>query len=186
MPHQQVNQWTPMRNIIIGNGVDHFSYKPVAAVAETTAEQPNFDLSYKRKSFSQTYFGGLKLTLRAFAFAALAVFIVNVTWLIWAKKRFGAVSGYGTIQQGDCNAAKQLNLWLHLAINILSTLLLAGSNAFMQAFSAPTREEIDRAHYRRKWLHIGVLSFRNLLGVSKKKALVCLILALSSIPFHLL
>lgn len=82
--------------------------------------------------------------------------------------------------------AKRLNAWLHLLINILSALLLAGSNTFMQLFSAPTQQEVDRAHVRRIWLHIGVLGIRNWRGIAKRKALVSLLLALTSIPFHLL
>lgn len=164
---------------------DRFTYKPEVIVQDAGNGRPH-EPAYKQRSFKQRYLGGLKLSLRAFAFAAAIVLLVNLCWLIWAWRRFGIMSGYGTIQQGDCAAAKRLNTWLHLLINILSTLLLAGSNAFMQVFSAPTRQEVDRAHARGIWLHIGVLGIRNWRGIAKRKALVSLVLALTSIPFHLL
>jgi hypothetical protein len=141
---------------------------------------------YRSKSFSQKWFGGLPLSLRMYALVAGLVLIVNGSILIWAHKKFGLIRGYGTIQKGDCQTTKTLDLWLHLGINVLSTLVFMGSNAFMQAYSSPTRLEIDKAHRRRGWLHIGVLSFRNLRGISKRKGFVCILLALSSIPFHLL
>ncbi|KAI9700609.1 MAG: hypothetical protein M1836_001976 [Candelina mexicana] len=52
--------------------------------------------------------------------------------------------------------------------------------------SAPTRKEVDAAHARRKWLSIGVASFKNLLYVDRRKTFVYLLLGISSIPLHLL
>jgi hypothetical protein len=137
-------------------------------------------------TFQQRWFGGIKKTLRAFTIVAFVILIINVVWLVYAKQKYGIVDGYGTIRKGECSDVKQLNTWLHLAINILSTLLLTGSNAFMAAFSCPSRAEVDKAHSRFRSLHIGVLSFGNLRGIAKRKSLIVLLLALSSIPFHLL
>jgi hypothetical protein len=52
---------------------------------------------------------------------------------------------------------KNLNIWLHLVINILSTLLLTGSNAFMAAVSCPSRKEVDKPHRRGKFCMCGAL-----------------------------
>ncbi|KAL8743097.1 MAG: hypothetical protein Q9184_008155, partial [Pyrenodesmia sp. 2 TL-2023] len=49
----------------------------------------------------------------------------------------------------------------------------------------PTRQDIDRAHARHVWLNVGVQSVRNLLRISRTRALLWLLLALSSIPLHL-
>jgi hypothetical protein len=144
------------------------------------------DAGYKKKSFNQRWFGGQKFSLRGFSVLAAVVLFFNVGWLIWAKERYGISDDRGTIQQGDCKTAKRVNLWLHLLINVLSTTLLAGSNAFIQAFSSPTREEIDRAHAQGKWLHIGIINLRNFAHISWRKWSVCIVLAASSIPFHLL
>lgn len=75
---------------------------------------------------------------------------------------------------------------LHLAICILSSLLLGASNYCMQILSAPTRKEVDAAHAKRKWLSIGVASIKNLLYVDRRKTFVYILLGVSSIPLHLL
>jgi hypothetical protein len=141
---------------------------------------------YRQQNFKQKYFGGIKRTLRAFTIVAFIVLFVNVLWLIYAKAKYGIVDGYGTIRKGECSEVKKLNTWLHLVINILSTLLLTGSNAFMACYSCPSREEVDKAHFKCRSLHIGVLSFGNLRWIAKRKSFVVFLLALSSVPFHLL
>ena len=79
-----------------------------------------------------------------------------------------------------------MNVGLHLAINALSTVLLSASNYCMQCFSAPTRKEIDRAHAKRKWLEVGVMSFSNIFNIHWKRSMLWAFLALSSLPLHLL
>ncbi|KAL5384274.1 hypothetical protein DPSP01_005420 [Paraphaeosphaeria sporulosa] len=140
-----------------------------------------------KQTWFQAHFGGLKRTLRLFLAVAIVVLVVNVSWLVYAKTHYsGIASGFGTIQRGDCNVAKSTNTWLHLLINVLSTSLLTGSNAFMSAYCCPSRKEVDKAHARRKWLHVGILSLRNLSKIAKRKSLVVLLLCVSSVPFHLL
>lgn len=56
----------------------------------------------------------------------------------------------------------------------------------MQILSAPTRKEIDKAHARKRWLDVGVPSVRNLNNVAGRKVLMWWLLALSSIPLHLM
>ena len=140
-----------------------------------------------KQTFYQANFGGLKRTLRVFLGVVIIILVINVSWLGYAKTHYGGIeSGYGLIQRGDCDKAKSTNKWLHLLINTLSTLLLTGSNAFMAAYCCPSREEIDVAHRQRKWLHIGMLSIKNFRNIAKRKSFVVALLALSSIPFHLL
>ncbi|KAI0398924.1 hypothetical protein F4802DRAFT_591524 [Xylaria palmicola] len=90
--------------------------------------------------------------------------------------------------EGPCkeNGVSNINFLLHLLINILSTLVLASTNFFMQILNAPSREEIDVAHLNGTWLEIGVSSVRNLFKVSKFKTCCWLGLLVSSIPIHLL
>ena len=139
------------------------------------------------QTFYQAQLGGLRRTLRFFLAVAVIVLIINISWLGYASTHYGGLrEGYGSIQKGECGAAKRTNTWLHLLINVLSTLLLTGSNAFMSTYCCPSRKEVDVAHARRKWLHVGMLSFRNLGGIAKRKALVVILLCLTSVPFHLL
>lgn len=52
--------------------------------------------------------------------------------------------------------------------------------------NSPTRNEVDAAHSKQKWLNIGTPSIRNLFLVSKSKTLLWLVLGLTSFPLHML
>ena len=117
---------------------------------------------------------------------AAVVFGLNVGWTSWASTTYKTSGGIGTLYIGDCSTVKTLNLWLHLAINILSTLLLGSSNYFMQLLVAPTRDEVDKAHRESTWLDIGTPSVRNLRWISKESVLTWCSLGLSSAILHLL
>lgn len=88
------------------------------------------------------------------------------------------------VYTGTCNRTRALNIGLHLLINIVSTLVLASSNFFMQVLCAPTRSELDEAHVKRKFLEIGVQSPRNLLRIPFPRSIGWLLLALTSVPLH--
>ena len=120
------------------------------------------------------------------AFTAGTVLIINVLVTIWGTARLGVHGSLVTLQDGDCSKTKKLSLWLHLAINILSTLLLGASNYCMQCLSSPSRAEIDSAHSQHVWLDIGVPSVRNLRRVSWNKIILWWLFAISTIPLHLL
>lgn len=79
---------------------------------------------------------------------------------------------------------KKLDLWLHLVINLLSTLLLGASNYTMQCLSAPTRNDINKAHQQRVSVDIGIPSVRNLRRISWRRVVLWWLLGLSSIPLH--
>jgi hypothetical protein len=113
------------------------------------------------------------------------VLAANIFTTAYSSSRSGEGAGK-TLYKGDCDAARKINTALHLAINILSTVLLSATNYAMQCLSAPTRKEIDNAHRRGKWLDIGVLSVRNLRSISKKRATMWAFLGASSLPLHLL
>jgi len=122
-----------------------------------------------------------------FATAAVVVLILNVGITQYAVSKFGTGDQQiGTIYAGDCTKSKKLNSWLHIAINALSTTLLAGSNFCMQCLSAPTRQDVDKAHKEKRWLDIGVPSLRNMRHVGWKKVIVYCLLMSSSVPLHLL
>lgn len=94
--------------------------------------------------------------------------------------------GIGVVMEGQCSRVKTASLWVHVAINILSTTLLSASNYCMQVLTSPSREEVDRAHREGKWLDIGVQSIRNLFMIRSKRMWLWLVLALSSVPLHLM
>jgi len=115
-----------------------------------------------------------------------SVFIINVVLTTWASSRYGVKGGLGTLQSGACSKTRNLATWLHLGINVLSTLLLGASNYAMQCLSAPTRDEIDKAHRRGLWMDIGVPSVRNLWRISPSRLFMWCLVAASSIPLHLM
>ena len=120
------------------------------------------------------------------AITSALVFLTNITLTVWASSKYGLQDGVGTIHEGSCKKTRSLSIWLHIVINLLSTTLLGASNYTMQCLTSPTRDEIDKAHARYNWLDIGVPSLRNLRRISWTRIGLWWLLALSSIPLHLL
>jgi hypothetical protein len=117
-----------------------------------------------------------------FAVCSCVVLIINMVVSIWGSAAYKRK----VLTEGNCEQIKRLNSGLHILINILSTILLSGSNYCMQCLSAPTREEVDSAHSTRKWLDVGIPSFRNLRRISRPRLVVWVLLGLSTAPLHLL
>jgi hypothetical protein len=132
-----------------------------------------------RKSWRFGLFAGL--------YASLAVLASNTAFLLYGILTHGGVQdGIATIMQGNTKTMSYMSTALHVLINIMSTILLTSSNYAMQVLCAPTRDEINVAHEKGYWLEIGLMSFRNLSHINKKRALLWWLLALSSAPLHLL
>jgi len=145
-----------------------------------------------RHGYWSVYYGRLRklegyhFVILCCALSGVVVILINFIFTIWAIATFGVDDGIGTLQEGDCHKTKSINFWIHLAINILSTALLSASNFAMQCLTSPTRHDIDKAHAQRKWLDVGVPSFRNLRRLSRDRVILWYLLASSSIPLHLL
>ncbi|KAJ4258087.1 hypothetical protein NW762_008227 [Fusarium torreyae] len=93
--------------------------------------------------------------------------------------------GQSLLYKGNCDTTARANLWIHLAINIIGTGVLASSNFFMQSLVAPTRAEVDAAHSSGRWLEIGVQSLKNFGFLGWRKILFWSLFSLSSVPLHL-
>lgn len=119
------------------------------------------------------------ITVGCFAIVLLGI-------LGWSIAEAGSLSKAWLFYQGNCTQSNRISLFLHLLLNIVSTLIIASSNFFMQVLNAPTREEVDRAHARNRWLEIGVPSVGNIFHVSSFKTTAWILFNLSSIPIHLL
>lgn len=87
--------------------------------------------------------------------------------------------------KGNCDKSSRYNTWFHLAINVVSSGVLASSNFFMQVMTAPTRDDVDRAHRRSRSVEIGVQSMRNLISLPRRNVLFWTFFAVSSVPIHL-
>ncbi|KAJ4128825.1 hypothetical protein NW768_007344 [Fusarium equiseti] len=97
----------------------------------------------------------------------------------------GDALGQSILYKGNCDVSARANLWIHLAINIIGTGVLASSNFFMQSLVAPTRKEVDAAHKAGHWLEIGVQSLKNVRFIGWRKVLFWSLFSLSSVPLHL-
>ena len=146
----------------------------------------------RSKSFSSArkpvWYTGWHTGVLACAAAAVVVLFINVGLTVYAatNPRNKMERGTGTLYEGSCDTSKTIGLWLHLAINALSTLLLSGSNYTQQCLASPTRKEINAAHARRKWMDIGAPSAGNLFKIKLERMLLWTAIGVTSIPLHLL
>ena len=134
---------------------------------------------------------GWKVSALLFTTFCSLVFITNLSVLIWAATRNHGLSDMTlTLRTGSnsaqCEAIQDLNKWGHLLINVLSTVLLSGSNYCMQCLCSPTRSEVDKAHSMSTWLDIGIQSMRNLKKINKMRTGLWILLSVSSVPVHLM
>jgi hypothetical protein len=129
---------------------------------------------------------GWKLGALLCVLVVAASLILNISVTAWASATFGLSGGIGTIHRGPCPSIRHTGLWLHIGINILSTIMLGASNYSMQCLSSPTRSEVDKAHANRTWLDIGIQSISNLPKIRRMRMVLWIILAASSIPLHLM
>jgi hypothetical protein len=114
------------------------------------------------------------------------ILAINIFTTVWATVRYDIKGDTGILFQGSCSTARQMDSGFHFAINLLSTAVLGAINFSMQILVSPTRGEVDRAHGRRKWFHIGTPRLRNLWMIGGVRVIVYTILALSSATLHLL
>lgn len=115
-----------------------------------------------------------------------AVLIINLSLTIYANFNYRTVEAVGVLYKSDCGTVRKLNLWLHLLIRILSTLMLSASNFCMQVQSAPTRADTDVAHGKGTWLDIGLHSPRNFFYIRGWKCVSWAVLGITSLPTNML
>lgn len=154
-------------------------YRPPSIASKASSQKPLTATPEKKR-----YFGGWRTGLAISTSAAAFVTLANIIFLGVVGARVNANGG--ALWTGDCKTAKEYSLWLHLAINALATVLLGAGNYTQQVLTGPTRQEIDQAHDKRQWLDIGVSSIHNLTKISIKRVAAWTVLALSSLPIHLL
>jgi hypothetical protein len=106
--------------------------------------------------------------------------------LVSALTGQGYNEGVATIFTGNADDVSRMSTLLHIVINVLSTLLLSASNYAMQVLTAPTRDQCLEAHRQGNFLDIGIPSLCNITSISLRSKLLCVALATSSIPLHLL
>lgn len=161
----------------------HAAEIPLISINEN--EDKESQKSSSQKIFRIWALQAWRVTVSSGALAGVLILLVNVITLAVMYGRFQVADHAITFFAGSCRTASSVTVVSHLIINILSTILLAASNFSMQCLSSPTREEVDAAHSKKRWLNIGTPTLRNLYFVSKKKALLWMILGVSSFPLHM-
>ncbi|CAG8303123.1 unnamed protein product [Penicillium salamii] len=134
------------------------------------------------KESSWDWRSNVKLALSISIITLIANFILLVVGITVR----GQDGGIGTLHEGRAKKIARITTAYHVLINILSTGLLTSSNYCMQLVCAPTRDDMNRLHARGNFFDIGILSFRNVRHIPRRRAILWIILATSSIPLHLL
>lgn len=132
---------------------------------------------------------GYRFSLALGTVSCLFTLLINLAATIYAGTKPDLDNdgrGRRVLYTGSCDTSKNLNTVLHVLINILSSILLGASNYGIQCLSAPTREQVDKAHAKGTYLDIGIVSVRNLRHQTHLTRLLWVSLVLSSIPLHLL
>ena len=145
---------------------------------------PQLDPENPRARTLRTWCSRQDVLLTTATLTSVFVLLFNIIVTITMRSKYKPTRGVVSMYEGSCSWVKDIDTVFHLLINALSTLLLGASNLCMQLLAAPTREEVDKAHSKKKWLDIGVPSLRNLTSISRIRLAVWFILGLSSIPLH--
>lgn len=82
-------------------------------------------LLLKARSYRK-HFSGWRVGMTACATATMISLLLNVAVTIGIAIKFGMPNNIGTLFHGSCKKVESLNFWIHLGINALSTILLAG------------------------------------------------------------
>lgn len=125
-------------------------------------------------------FPGWRGGIAGFIVLASVMLTLNISALLWSATHLDR-GHYATLAIGSYESVSNLSGWVHLAINVSSVALLAGSNYCMQCLSSPTRAEVDAAHAEGSYLNIGTSSWRNVLRSRKRRIFILSLLTLSSV-----
>ncbi|KAI0016538.1 hypothetical protein F4780DRAFT_676489 [Xylariomycetidae sp. FL0641] len=114
------------------------------------------------------------------AILTFIILLVSVICLIFVATTT-KLSGEAAVYTGSCTRARHIHIGIHVAINVLTIILLAVANYTFQVLTSPTSEEIARAHNQRRWLEIGIPSLRNFVGISPWRSTVGMVVLLVAI-----
>ncbi|KAK8038556.1 hypothetical protein PG993_006967 [Apiospora rasikravindrae] len=117
--------------------------------------------------------------------ASTAGIVILCSLLVSVSQPDSSLRNDTVLFHGSCDYSRNLNIGLHLLINLVSSAVLASSNYFMQILNAPSRHEVNQAHRVLSSLDIGIPSVKNLIFVSGRKRWFWMLILITSWPIHL-
>lgn len=113
------------------------------------------------------------------------VLLVYVTFLIWIYTNLQVRHGVAEISSGTCPQISKKAAYAHFVASAFAILLFAVGTHASQILLSPTRAEVENAHARDRWLHIGVGGLRNMKWIHKRRLIKALLLVMASLllPF---
>ncbi|KAF2452340.1 hypothetical protein BDY21DRAFT_407015, partial [Lineolata rhizophorae] len=140
----------------------------------------------REQTWRQRHLSSWKVGVAAFSIAGIAILLTNIAVVVFVVLTYNKPGDQLIpVLTGSCDQTQRLNTWIHFVVNIVSTILLCGSNYYMQILSAPTRHVINREHAYRRWLDIGIPSVRNLHMIPAPRKALWGVILLVSLPLHL-
>jgi hypothetical protein len=73
-------------------------------------------------------FPGWKTGVIGCSATAVVVCLLNISLTVWAVTNHQLVGGISYLYTGSCSKVEKMSLWIHLGINVMSTVLLSASN----------------------------------------------------------
>ena len=114
------------------------------------------------------------------------VLLVYIVFLVWIYTSLQVRHGVAEVFSGTCSQSSRAAAYAHFATNALAVLLFAVGTHASQILLSPTRAEVENAHARDRWLHIGVGGLRNMKWIHKRRLIKAVVLLATSILLPLL
>ncbi|CAD0106953.1 unnamed protein product, partial [Aureobasidium uvarum] len=118
-------------------------------------------------------------------FASLLL-IVYLAFLIWIYNNLHVEHGVAEVFSGSCFRASQTAASAHFATSAFAVLLFAAGSHAVQLMLSPTRSEVENAHARDRWVHIGVGGLRNTRWIPKRRLIRAILLTAASVLLPIL
>lgn len=113
-------------------------------------------------------------------FASLLL-VTYLAFLIWMYNNLHLRHGLAKVFSGACSQASRTGAYAHFATCAFAVLLFAAGSHGVQILLSPTRDEVENARSRDRWVHIGIGGLRNMKWISKRRLCRAILLAATSI-----
>jgi hypothetical protein len=113
------------------------------------------------------------------------VLVVYIAFLTWIYTNLQFRNGVAEVFSGTCPQASRVATYAHCVTSAFAVLLFAVGTQSFQLLLSPTRAEVENAHARDRWLHIGVGGLRNMKWIHKRRLTRAVVLLMTSVllPF---